>query len=334
MALIFFDGFDYSTNGAQIASRYDDSRGVGSSGTTPFGSGRAVNVGGGTSSGFLQRNLAGAITSIVVGIAVDLVRLDATIFTFVGTAGLFGTLKVNASGFVVYNNGSADVAISSGHAAFAPGEYRYIEAQIVFSDVAGAVTIQVDGTVVADVSGADTVFGTMGAQTLASVQVNGFDPGHSYDDFYICDTTGPAPWNDFLGPVRVQTFMPSADSAVQFTRSAGTTNASCVDEIGANDDGDYVESSTAGQKDYYQTAANVSGTVFGVQATLRAKKTDTGARSIIPRLKSGAAEAASAQATLQVSYLPFTLTCPTDPATDAQWDATAANGVLIGHEVQ
>ena len=43
------------------------------------------------------------------------------------------------------------------------------------------------------------------------------------DDLYICDGTGSAPHNTFLGDCRVDTLLPTADgTAQQWTPSTGT----------------------------------------------------------------------------------------------------------------
>ena len=95
--------------------------------------------------------------------------------------------------------------------------YQYIELRLVISNTVGEVDIHVDGASWLALTNQDTqnsanaTANTLRLGVIQSTAVGNLD----LDDFYICDGTGSAPHNTFLGDSRVDTLLPSADGTSQ-----------------------------------------------------------------------------------------------------------------------
>lgn len=112
--------------------------------------------------------------------------------------------------------------------ASAPGAmpiagWQYVEVGAVISTTAGSVTVRVNGSVVLAVTGVNTQNSTA-SNIVQNVSwgYSAFGQSGSVAHVYFCDDTGPAPWNNFLGDVRVQTIRPISNDAVQFTPALAT----------------------------------------------------------------------------------------------------------------
>jgi hypothetical protein len=153
---------------------------------------------------------------------------------------------------------------------------------------------------------------------------------HQFDDILWRSDAASVPW---VGDIRCITRMPASDVSVQFARTAGATNASCVDEPQQNAATDYVYSATPGQSDLYTIASIASTPTSTVAVTTRAfmQKSDAGARTAAVQMKSGATTVTSNTATLASSSWGWTWrTDLTDPATGAAWSAAAVNNLQVG----
>lgn len=183
----------------------------------------------------------------------------------------------------------------------------------------GTAEVRINGATVLTVSSVDFLY------TSATVPnaVRFFDGARStYIDYcYVCDTSGSAPFNDFLGDMRVETVVPDADGATAaWTPSAGS-NYQCVDDaLGSyNDDTDYISSSTTDQDNYVSMGAlsAVSGTVLFALHTALARNDGSG--SIQLRTNSNATIAATSDMTLTTAYAWKRKFDFVDPDTAAAW---------------
>jgi hypothetical protein len=131
------------------------------------------------------------------------------------------------------------------------GVYNHIAARVVVG-AAGSVKVWVNGALVIDVSGVDT----RNPYIPANLFTNGFQlmgpggiPTCYIDDLYVLDCSA-APNDDFLGACRIYAAVPTADGAVEWAPSVGTSNFPNVDSIPANT-AVYNSSATVGQVDQY-----------------------------------------------------------------------------------
>lgn len=221
------------------------------------------------------------------------------------------------------------------------GAWNYFEMYVgPFSATTGRVIVRANGNVVFDYTG-NTLGNTVNNDlpgNVAFMRLRTANGSSQMDDVYLCDDQGPAPYNTFLGDVRVETLVPNNNGSFsQLLGSDGNSvdNYQLVDEQPAVIT-DYVGSATIGQRDTYQFTDLVSTNVqvLGVQTFAAATKSDAGIANIktIERLASGTERLSGAIA------LPASLGMigggvrTTDPA-GAAWTMASVNAAQFGVEV-
>lgn len=295
--------------------------------TGRFGGGAAqMNYVGGTT-GSLGYTITG---TVVVGVAIRPDVFTPGVFLMIGDAWL---CKM-AGGYLALLRGGtkAQVAISSSP-IWSGAVWRYIELKYVLST--GACEVRVDGVTIM----------TGAVATSASVMTLQFpDPYHAYqsssngifscDDLYVLDTTGTTN-NDFLGDVRVNTLLPSADGTHHdMTPSSGTTHYSLVDDA-TPDTTSYVTTSSAGAKETYrfQPLSSTVGGVYGIRATNYAHKDGAGTAGLRNIITSGGTDYESAlNASMSASWAVASDLWEQNPATGGAWTQTSVNDSEFGVE--
>ena len=187
------------------------------------------------------------------------------------------------------------------------GVWTYYEMRLKVNGAAGEIELRRNG-------GPDIPTTTYNAGTtpIGGIEFNthsiGQDQIRNYhlDDIYCLSTDGPAPWNTFLGDVRVETLFPTGEGAdSDFTPLSGTDNALMVDEVIPDDDTTYNSGTAVGQRDLYvmSNLQTITGQVLGVQASLKAKKDTSGTRILgVSERQGGTTFDGAAFATLGTSY--------------------------------
>ncbi|MDQ3565725.1 MAG: hypothetical protein M3436_16975 [Pseudomonadota bacterium] len=239
-----------------------------------------------------------------------------------------GTMEITRNGTVL---GTTTYALSV-------GSTYYIEFKVVIHDTTGTAEVKVDGSSKLALTSVDTKNTANATANQVRIGPGGAATGFwDYDDVYICDGAGSVN-NNFLGDCRVDAYAPNGNgNSSQLVGSDGnsTDNYLLVDESAPNDDTDYVESATAGNKDTY-TVADMSHTpssIFGVQILANAKKDDAGARSVATVTRSGVTDFDGATQALSTSYVYYSDIRETDPNTSAAWTKTNFNAAEFGVKV-
>ncbi len=202
------------------------------------------------------------------------------------------------------------------------------------SDTGNSI-LRIDGEEWVNVSNADTNNGGNGADRFAFLA--NASTTVLIDDLAIWQewpTTTPS----FFGDLRVHTLYPDNNGNYsQFTGSDGnsTNNYQLVDEAQCND-ADYVQSSTASQKDSYsvENPTRTPVTIKGVQVNSMARKDDAGERSQRLFVRIGSTDYESDTIGLSASFVNNTHLMPLDPSTAAAWTASSLNAMEIGTKVQ
>jgi hypothetical protein len=312
MALLFADSFDHYVT-ADLLTKWTNH----SSGTINSAAGRW------SSSGYRSTNsnfytewaFPSALATVVVGGAYRTNQIGTNnnpVFTFFDGTTFQVSIQINTSGKLEARRGVATgTLLGTGTFSFSNNTHYYIEAKITFNDTTGVVVVKVNtSTTDLNLTSQDTNNGAGNQATKVRLGYDGNGSGGSFDmdDFYVLDTTGSAPTNDFLGDCRVEALFPNGNgnsSVLAGSDGNSTDNYLLVDEAAPNSDTDYVESSTVNDKDTY-TFTNLTpttGTVYGVQVLPFAKKTDAGARSIASVARLSATEVDSSNKTLTSSYI-------------------------------
>lgn len=286
MALIGFWGFDDAV--AESGSFYNVGLVTGRNG------GRAVQAAGLGGSGGWQINLPGTtvLTSFVWGAAITTTANSGgqPLVTFRDPNGNSHiTLNRNSTNGAVYLTfGSGAPQVNSAVNVMQTGVWTYLEVKGTIADAGGTVEVRVNGTVVLNAT-CDT--NNAGTGVFAMVHGGGTGWIQSTDDMYILDTTGGAPYNNYLGDIAVQTLLPNGNGDLsEWTNSAGnsTNNSTYVDETDSSAT-DYVGASAANKTDLYQMADVVTAnatTVLAVQELVYSAKVAGGTSpTILPVAK-------------------------------------------------
>lgn len=218
--------------------------------------------------------------------------------------------------------------------ALSTATYYYIEFKTLISNTVGTYEVRVNGVNVLSGSGVDTQ--ATAASQWTGFQMRPYTLGSSIitnvDDLYILDGVASAdptyPDNNFLGDVAGYYLPPTAEGVtIEWTPSAGTDNAANVDET-TPDTTDY-NSATATEKDTLTMPdVPVAGAVIlAYQTVLYAEKTDAGACTIAPVIRSvGTDYVGTAVSPSNGAYAYFLQPYSVDPATslvptEANWNA-------------
>jgi hypothetical protein len=216
--------------------------------------------------------------------------------------------------------------------------YVYVEIKVLIDDVVGTVEVRLNGSAspVLLLTSQDTRnAGTAGWTRVALHNAQSGSPTVDYDDVYMCDANGSAPWNTFLGDVRVDVQYPNANGAnVGSTPSTGTDRYATVDETLPNGDTDYNTIVTVGAKDTLGLA-NLTATgasLLGIQTLLSAKKTDAGTGSVCPVLRHSTTDYDGTSVALTTGYTYVRQVYQTNPGTSTQWTEADFNALEVGYK--
>lgn len=206
--------------------------------------------------------------------------------------------------------------------------WHYINFYALIDASAGSIEVYVDGVLRLSFTG-DTV--GVGLESGTSVKrfrlLAGLTTPFEFDDFYIY-TGGKNVFEAF-----VDTIFPTADDSVAFTPSTGMDNYALVDEVPADGDTTYVESSTNGHTDLYELQDGVPGSIEAVEVNVRCRST-SGSTNMRPTLETGGVEHAAGSATsISTSYVEVRATYDVNPETTTPWISSDVDALLAGQKV-
>lgn len=209
------------------------------------------------------------------------------------------------------------------------GEMHYMEIKVIVDDVSGSVTIKKNESLFYELNGIDTRNGGNASCNTVALGVRNV---YSYvrlavyiDDLYIDDA-------DFLGDIKVETLYPSGAGAnTQWTPLSGE-NYENVCETPQDGDTSYVATDVVDGIDTYafEDLEVSSGTVFGVQVNLMAKKDDAGYRSIAPVVRSASTDIIGDTKSINDNYMDYIQMYLVNPEDSQAWEIEDINGAEFG----
>jgi hypothetical protein len=216
--------------------------------------------------------------------------------------------------------------------------WHYIAISGTISATVGTAQVQIDGVLVLNLTGLNnkgSTGSTFDKCCFGSTSGAGGGFVMGIDDAYICDSSGSAPLNTFLGDVCAETPMPSADDVVQFAPSSGANNFSRVNETAMDGDTSYNSSNTPGQQDTFAHAALTGSptTIFAVQTVNSWRKDDVATHTAKAVLKSNATTVFGATVGVASSYAYQKDIFPLDPDTGLPWTPSGANACKTGYNL-
>lgn len=340
MALLFCDTFDHYAS-AQLGDKWNGGAsgfGVGASGRFST-SGVSANPGS-VSGASLVWIAPSAFQTWIVGIAIKITGLSGTLIP-IDLRDVSNTTQVN----VVYNQLTQRLEVKRGGsstiltsvARLPVNIYHYIELKAKIDNTVGTIDLWVNGFLDGTFSGDTQQTANANADRFVTLGANSGSSGlaWSLDDIYITDDA--AGLSSIIGDPRVECLFPNGNgNSSQMVGSDGnsTDNYLLVDEATPNDDTDYVQSSTVGDKDTYTFGdmTTTAGTVYGVQVNTRARKTDAGARKLASVARLSGTEVDSADFVLTTSYQAYSDVRETKPGGGA-WTISDVNSAEFGSKI-
>lgn len=264
------------------------------------------------------------------------------------------TLCYNSQGQLGFYTGTSNLnsygtsltlvgALSAGGTIVA-GSYSYIEALVTVSTSVGVVTAYVNGTQVINNTGLDTQTTTnawTNAIYLGSSNTTGGGTNQYFDDLYMLDMTGSSPFNTFLGPGRIQTDGPSADSATSglnawsYTTPPGNDYGCCAN-IPPNST-EYCYDANVGDRMSFRFPSLSSSKVIALNTWFNVELDAAGTRTIVPIFRNNSVDQVGpSPISLASGYTYYNQPSTIDPNTGSPWASgtvAAAGGCEIGLKV-
>jgi len=339
MALLWVEGFEhFGTTGAptpDIDRKYPTvNRTANMAGIETGRMSRALNTST-TSNPYFQTPNLGTISEIIIGFAFKFSAFAhgaIVMYIIEGNAALGLNLSMFASNKLVLRRGTTILAAST--VSLRPGAYHYIELKMTVHDTTGSATLKINGVEQFALTNIDTKVGATTTAQGARFYGNSTVQAYTYDDIYICDTTGSVN-NDFLGSIRVDGILPDgAGDDTDWTPSAGA-NYAAVDENPQDDDTTYVEDSTSTNRDLYNYASMAGVDVIkGLQMNSTGRETDETNYTLKQPCKSSTTLSTDAGVVLNTqSYITKTRILEQDPHTSVAWIEAGVNAAQFGVEV-
>ena len=340
MTLLFCDGFGHIEDGYETA-KWDAADVYGNvyyASTVGRDGGSGVYFHGNL--GNLTKSLGGNYQTLIVGFAIKFSALSSNgyICSFIDTSSTQLVVDFLEDGTIFIDRYSGNRLATSDPGVLIANTWQYLEIKITIHNSTGSVALRINGVEVASASGIDTQYTGNAYVNIFRLSGSGSTYDTYIDDLYICDDSGSKN-NDFLGDINITTLYPNADGTYsQFTPSSGSDHYALVDEAQlTNDDADYTESSTAGNKETF-TFETYSGTttILAVQSCMAVKNTDAGTLNVQPVLISGT----SPTETDGSNYLlPSTTKCmmsiyEKEPIDDVDWTASKVNSSEFGLRIE
>jgi len=334
VALLWMDSFDFYAT-ADVAARYVT---AGSSVNIYAGSGRrgsaALNLG--ATNAVYRSSLPVSGTTCIAGAAFKTPEASPNYPFFKVMQG--GTVQCSldlVGGLLRFWRGDQGTLLgTAASGALLINTYYYVEMKVVVDPSAGSVVLRVNNVVVLSLSSVNTAAsGSAGWTALALYGPSFTGPYVYFDDFYLLDGSGSAPWNDVLGDCRVDVRYPTAAGATTgWTPSTGS-NWQNVDDAAPNGDTDY-NSATGVATDTFtvQDAPVVGATIYGVQQNLSVKKSDPGFCTVAPVIRHSGVDYVGTDYSPPTSYVFATQTRQTNPGTSAQWTEAGFNAAEFGYK--
>ena len=334
MALRFCDGFDHYAT-ADLLKKWNDRGNNEALGGGRFGNGLQIL----NTNWYVGKYLTPHATWII-GFAVyfsPVVGTGNTWFRIQDDGTVQVSVYMDSNGRLTFTRNGTYLGVAS--TVFRSYSWYYVEIKVTIDNSNGAIAMRVNGV-------GDTITFSTGTATTQDTQYTanatanrvyfvGTSVGSTIviDDLYICDGSGAAN-NDFLGDIRVQTILPSADGGTNEWTASANSRYQCVDDPTPDSVTDYISEDTAGQKNTFAfgNVTPTSGTVKGVATYIAARKDDAGSRSIAPVYGNGTPASDVDGATVSVgdSYIYYSEIKEQDPVAAADWTIASVNAAEFG----
>ena len=329
MALLFMEGFSWTTDRNDLVGKWINESGANLSSTGGRFYGGAQPLTSSINTMDVSCSDPGTTNKLIVGWALKRTGTEArTILYFRDDTSNMLLIKVGTDGTIT---AETTVVVSTCTSTLPnDGGWHYLEVKVLLSATVGTVNWQFDGSAAGSDTGLDTIYA---GTACDRIRFGGVGTGGVIDDIYIGDTSSSF---DFLGDVTIETKLPNANDSVQFTGSPETTNTyQNVDETSPDDNTSYNESNTSTHQDTFDFPAwsMVSAdTIHGVGVNCFAQKVDAGAADLSLVCKSDTTTDVGSALSLGVGYASRQTIWEDDPDAAAAWTKTTLEAAKFGYK--
>jgi hypothetical protein len=323
MTVRWIDGFTFYTTKTDITAREGiiTTPGFANFATGRLGVGQCIT----TAQGYSFAPFASPQAALSIGFAYQVSNLSqaGTMLQMHNGGTPICDLRVTSTGALQATRDGNVLGTSAG-GIIAPDVWKYLEVEVERSSSVGVFNVYVNGVSVLALTGQNT-----GGSNIDKITFSSGSADIKLDDLYVTDTSTR------LGECRIDGIHPTADTATKaWTPSTGTDNYACVDEA-TFATSDFVSTSSAGDKDYYDMGALGFDplTIHALLVLTMAKKDDATTRTLRSNLKSSATEGHGATKGLGSSFVVYTDIFTTDPNGSIPWTETSVNAAQVGIEV-
>jgi hypothetical protein len=334
MALLFFDGFDYYVTAEAGHKGWNMGNATIDRSVTRWPQGGSLRS---PTTSPATRPLGRNYSALIAGLAfrVNGSGSNLPIFGFLDGSTLQVGLRWQGTSLPIQLVNNAGTVLATGSTNLQTGTWYYVELKVVFGGAGvGSAVVRINGVTEINYSGstistsnsyANGIRGPAGT-TTADIYI---------DDLYLLDTSGSAPYNDFLGDVRVVVLSPNGyGSSTQWSPVGSAVNWDCVNDPISDDDLTFVASGTPGHRDLYSLEElPVSGQVLAVQIAIKARKDDAGTRTIRVVEKQGSNTRLGPEMALGTSWAGYITPIATTAPDGMPWDISKINSLEVGVEV-
>lgn len=241
-------------------------------------------------------------------------------------------LAIQSDGAIGLYTGSGRTLIASSDPVITAAAWQHIEAKIVADTVVGEVEVRVNGLTVLHMT--DINLGSLGATQVVYGMPNSDSGGslvYYIDDLVAWNDDGTAN-NDFIGPARVETIFPVADTAVaDFTPVGDADGFDCIDNVPPDGDTTYISGAAEGDVSEFElgTLPPETEIIRCVYIPFMGKLEDAGIGNAQVSLVSGADVSLGPDTVLTTAYTYCGGTHDVDPATGLEWTKAGLEAALV-----
>lgn len=221
---------------------------------------------------------------------------------------------------------------------FTPSVWHWIEAEVEWSDTVGTVKAWIDGVIVIDESGLNTI--TQPSTVTVTWGGGGGVPNQMYlDDVAVTDGAGSYNNTRPIGDSEVVALYPDGNgntSGLTGSDADQVDNYLLVNEFLEPDTADYVESATQGDLDTYtfDNLNDSAATILGIQLENYTQKSDSGGKSGRGIIRTNSVDYPQTTLALPTSWALDIAIIEENPDTTNAWTGTEVDSLEAGFEVR
>lgn len=244
-----------------------------------------------------------------------------------------GRIYFNTAGTIAYQRNTTTLGTTT--AQFPYGRWNHLAVKVLIDNASGTVDLTLNGTNELSLTSQDTYEGSAGAE-ITRFRLGGDDTWNlRFAQPIVWTTSGDAP-TDLIGMHKVYPLYASADTAqVDWSPLAAGDNYAEVDDVEADDDTSYNESSTSTDEDRLDCddLPETPTTIYAVQSRVLVKQTGAGNLGLKNGVYSGTTKSVGSERKAAIDYEYHTNLFTDNPDDSAAWAEADVNACKVDYEV-